>query len=171
MQNPPELDELSPSDLSFWILSMFSQDAPLKQHMLQTDSVGQRFDGILPILDGSLKHTVASRALEGVFASDAADADADTAAAVAPDGPASTSPTGNSAAPDAVADVSSDEAAPPGELPTGNSETAAPGDSAAAPGDSEVAREQSGDRSEGSTDSEGGGGLTDSASPPGKGRD
>jgi hypothetical protein len=73
MQNPPELEELAPSQLPFWIASMFGNTPEGQQKVLEMNSPQERLDYIVATLDESLKHTTAALAIDSVFASPSAE--------------------------------------------------------------------------------------------------
>jgi hypothetical protein len=73
MQNPPELDELAPSQLPFWIASMFGNTPEGQQKVLEMNSPQERLDYIVATLDEALKHTTAAIAIDSVFASPSAE--------------------------------------------------------------------------------------------------
>lgn len=76
MQAPPELEKLPPSQVAFWVGSMFSGDPEGQQSLLQTQSAQKRIDMVKANLSEALKHTTAALAIESVFSSPSADEDA-----------------------------------------------------------------------------------------------
>lgn len=73
MQNPPELQELPPSQLPYWIASLFGNTPEGQQKVLEMDSPKERLDYIISILDESYKHTSAALAIDSVFATPSAE--------------------------------------------------------------------------------------------------
>lgn len=66
---PSQLDELGPSELSFWIASLFA-DSPMQQQLLlEEDSTATRLTRLRDILDGTVKYLRATSALESAFTS------------------------------------------------------------------------------------------------------
>lgn len=69
MQEPPQLDTLKPSELSFWMVSMFAEAAQQQQKMLEMESAQERLEEIKVSLTDTVKYLSAALALEGAFAS------------------------------------------------------------------------------------------------------
>ncbi|GMH44451.1 hypothetical protein BSKO_12403 [Bryopsis sp. KO-2023] len=67
---PEELSLLSPSDLSFWVASLFANSEREQQELLEELSVTKRLQRELEILNGSLQYLRAKSALESVFKDD-----------------------------------------------------------------------------------------------------
>eukprot|EP00892_Ulva_mutabilis_P007155 jgi/Ulvmu1/4811/UM020_0096.1 len=72
---PPELEKLPPSQVAFWVGSMFSGDPEGQQSLLQTQSPQARIDMVKATLSEALKHTSAALAIESVFSAPSADAE------------------------------------------------------------------------------------------------
>lgn len=73
LQDPPELGRLQPSQVPFWVGSMFSGDPEGQQALLQTQSAQARIDMVRLTLSEALKHTTAALAIESVFSSPTAE--------------------------------------------------------------------------------------------------
>lgn len=67
---PEELSLLSPSDLSFWVASLFANSESEQQELLEELSVMKRLQRELEILTGSLQYLRAKSALKTVFTDD-----------------------------------------------------------------------------------------------------
>lgn len=73
VQNPPELAQLPPSQLPFWIASMFGNTPEGQQKVLEMNAPQERLEYIVATLDEALKHTTAALAIDSVFASPSAE--------------------------------------------------------------------------------------------------
>lgn len=78
MQDPPELAKLPPSQVPFWVGSMFSGVPERQQSLLQTQCAQTRIDMVKSTLSEALKHTTAALAIESVFSAPSADTDEST---------------------------------------------------------------------------------------------
>jgi hypothetical protein len=67
LQNPPELAELPPSAVAFWIAAEIGSAPDIQQRVLTTRSAEQRLDYVIATLDAALKHLAAARAVQSTF--------------------------------------------------------------------------------------------------------
>lgn len=65
--NPPELENLSPSDLSFWITSMFAEAVSQQQKMLEMRSARERLESVKKVLSEGVNYLSAVLAVESAF--------------------------------------------------------------------------------------------------------
>ena len=66
MQNPPQLETLTPDQLSFWMTSMMSEATQMQQQILESLSCRARLERIRMVLTDTTKYLSAAVALEAV---------------------------------------------------------------------------------------------------------